>query len=732
MGPLPATPQNGIPGHSVSVLLPVLPLRAFDYFVPKGLDIELGQYVRVPLGPRSVLGVVWDKGSEQVSQNRLRPIIERLPLPPMPVELRDLVDWVAHYYVAPVGAVLRMAMSIPSAFDPPKARNVYYSVGSQPKRMTPQRIRVLDILSDGRPRFAAELTEVAGVTSAVLRGLVKAGHLGMSPADSFLQNGIDRPHYSPPCLSESQRRAGDELIAAVHRDRFFVYLLDGVTGSGKTEVYFEAIAETLRLGRQVLVLLPEIALSAPWLEHFKLRFGVRPAIWHSELGLTKRRETWRGVSVGSIPLIVGARSALFLPFSRLGLIVVDEEHDSSYKQEDGVVYNARDVAVVRGRLTRSPVILASATPSLESHNNANKGRYIRLNLPTRHGQAELPAVEIVDLRLQPPPRGCWLSPLLIDSLRSVVGKKEQAMLFLNRRGYAPLSLCRQCGFRLTCPNCTSWLVEHRLGQVMRCHHCGHEECLSEFCPECKMEGTIVACGPGVERVAEELSQIMPDVTFKVMTSDTMSSVRTVEKLVKEMLEGRIDVLIGTQIVTKGYHFPKLTLVGVVDADLGLSGGDLRAGERNLQLLSQVSGRAGRANRPGRVLLQTYMSKHPVMQALCKGDRDGFFSAELAARDATRMPPFSRLVAFIVSSNNEVVAQKVAADIARLAPHDDDLEVLGPAPAPIYQQRGKFRFRLLIKAPRRKTLQNIVRTWLTTVSRPNNVSIRVDVDPYSFM
>ena len=727
-----ATPLERGPEANVSVLLPVLPLRAFDYSVPSGMDVAPGQFVRAPLGSRSVVGVVWGSGSADIPQDRVRPIITQLGLPPMPSELRELIDWVARYYVAPLGAVLRMAMSVPSAFDPPKSRKAYIDQGTRPERLTPQRARVFEVLSDGKARFAGDIAEAARVTLGVVRGLVNSGYLGVSPTNSISEDLNCNPDYVPPVLSELQRRAAAKLCDSIKADRFLVQLLDGVTGSGKTEVYFEAIAETLRVGRQALVLLPEIALSAQWLAHFESRFGVRPTVWHSELTTVRRRENWRRVSSGQASLVVGARSALFLPFARLGLIVVDEEHDTSYKQEDGVLYNARDVAVMRGSLSKSPVVLVSATPSLESHNNATLGRYRRISLPQRYGRAALPDIEVVDMRIAPPARGRWLSPTLETAIRSTLDRGEQAMLFLNRRGYAPLSLCRSCGFRLHCSNCTTWLVEHRLAGLMRCHHCGYSQSLPEHCPECKAEASLVACGPGVERVAEELVRIMPKVTLKVMTSDTVASVKNAESLVKEMLENRIDVLIGTQIVTKGYHFPNLTLVGVVDADLGLSGGDLRAAERSMQLLAQVSGRAGRAERPGKVMLQTYMSNHPVIQALSKGDRDGFLGAELAARDASKMPPFVRLAAIIISSPNEAAARDIAADIARVGPSGSAIEVFGPAPAPIYQQRGRFRYRLLIKAPRPDPLQDIIQNWLATVSWPGYVTVRVDIDPYSFM
>lgn len=730
-GPV-ASVLEGRAGEIVSVLLPIPVARAYDYRVPPGMIVKEGQYVRVPLGARTVLGVVWGRGSGHLAAPKIKPIDALFQLPPMSAELRKLIDWVAHYYLAPPGAVLRMAMSVPTALESPRHPKSYVDAGSRPKRVTPQRARVFAVLGDGLPRVRTDLCQLAAVAPAVVRGLADAGHLRVVAGTSIPEPRRPDPNFFLPTLSDLQQTAANKLCESVAAARFGVRLLDGVTGSGKTEVYFEAIASALKTGYQALVLLPEIALSAQWLSRFESRFGVRPAVWHSELGIAVRRDNWRAIGSARTPLVVGTRSALFLPFAKLGLIVVDEEHDASYKQEDGVFYNARDVAVMRGRLAEALVVLASATPSLESHYNANSGRYRRVSLPDRHGQAKLPYVEAIDMRREPPLRGRWISPTLDSAVRETIGVGEQVMLFLNRRGYAPLTLCRICGFRLRCANCTAWLVEHRLTAKLRCHHCGHVEEITKSCPECGSEASLVACGPGVERLAEELTQVIPNARVKVMTSDTVATVRKAETLVGDMLAHRIDILIGTQMVTKGYHFPNLTLVGVVDADLGLSGGDLRAGERSVQVLSQVSGRAGREQKVGRVLLQSYMTEHPVIQALVKGDRDGFLAAELAGRSSARMPPFARLAALIISSRMERLAANVAADLARAAPREDGVEVFGPAPAPIAQLRGRFRFRILVKALRNRNLQAILRAWLSSVSWTRSTNVRVDMDPYSFM
>ncbi|HYM30269.1 MAG TPA: primosomal protein N', partial [Candidatus Cybelea sp.] len=705
---------------------------AYDYRLEPALDAKPGDFVVAPLGVNEYVGVVWGEASGEVAESRLKLVAERLDCPPLPEELRRFVDWVAAYTLSPPGAVLRMCMSVSAALDPPAGRIAYALSGDKPTRMTAARQRVLNVLADGPPRSIADIAEAAAAGPGVVRGLLEAGALKAVelPADMAYpapQHGRPGPELSP-----DQSAAAARLREAVRSGAFSVTLLEGVTGAGKTEVYFEAVAAALAQGRQVLVLLPEIALSAQWLDRFEQRFGVRPVEWHSELRSTERRRAWRAVAEGGAHVVVGARSALFLPFPALGLIVVDEEHDASFKQEDGVIYNARDMAVVRASLAKIPALLVSATPSLETIANVEQGRYARLHLPERHARAAMPEIAAIDMRASPPPRGHWLSAPLHDALAETLTAGEQALLFLNRRGYAPLTLCGACGHRLECPNCSAWLVEHRLARRLQCHHCGHAMALPKTCPSCGAEDRLRACGPGVERLAEEIAASFPDARTAVMASDTLAGPRAAADLVAQVANHEIDLLIGTQIVAKGHHFPMLTLVGVVDADLGLSGGDLRAAERTYQLLTQVSGRAGRAERPGRVLLQTFSPEHPVMHALVSGDRDGFIAAEMQARRDTAMPPFGRLAALIVSGANLGSVQRVARDLGQHSPRGEGITVLGPAPAPLSLLRGRHRMRLLLKMQRGANIQQVLREWLAPIKVPNDVRLAVDVDPYSFL
>ena len=720
------------------VLLPLPLAGAYDYAAPPDLALAPGDFVVAPLGRNSFAGVVWDGPAEDaVPDARLRAIEDRLDAPPMPEPMRRFVDWVASYTISPPGAVLRMAMSVSAALDPPTPVIAYRlaelgAAALGARQLTPGRKRVLATLGHGQAMLARDLAAEAAVSPAVVRGLLDLGAL----------EAVELPEAGPPPqpdwqhpgpeLSADQRRAADALVAEVARAQFSVTLLEGVTGSGKTEVYFEALAAALAAGRQVLVLLPEIALSVQWLDRFARRFGVRPAVWHSDLTSAQRRATWRQIARGAVSVVVGARSALFLPLARLGLIVVDEEHDGSYKQEDGVIYHARDMAVVRARLAHAPIVLVSATPSLETQVNAAQGRYGRLHLPDRHAGAQLPRIEAIDLRRHPPPRGRWLTPALVEAVGATLARGEQVMLFLNRRGYAPLTLCRACGHRLHCPNCSTWLVEHRLIGRLICHHCCHAERLPPECPHCGTPGAFVPCGPGVERLADEVGALFPGARCAIMASDLMIGPAAAEALVGAMAAREIDILVGTQMMAKGHHFPHLTLVGVVDADLGLAGGDLRAGERTYQLLHQVAGRAGRAEHPGRVLLQTASPEQPVMQALLSGDERRFFETETAERRAHGMPPFGRLAALIVSARDGELADRVARQLGRAAPRAPGVAVLGPAPAPLSLLRGRHRRRLLLKAPRDVAVQPLLRAWLAGVKLPGAARVAVDVDPYSFL
>lgn len=726
-------------GARVGVLT-TQPLGLLDYRVPDGPDtadgVSAGAFVEVPLGPRRVLGVIWGPGTGEIADTRLRPLGRVLEAEPMAHGLRQFLDRAAEYTLTPLPAMLRLATRVPALGDGAAKIRLYRPGPGRPARMTPERERVLAVVAEhgGAGLTLGELSHAAGVTASVVKGLATAGALVEvdAPRDApFPRMDPDRPAAQ---LNTDQGRASAAICAALTAGGYGTTLLKGVTGSGKTEVYLEAVAQCLRKGRQALVLLPEIALTAEFLHRVEARFGARPAEWHSGITVTERRRCWHLLGTGEAQVVVGARSALFLPFRDLGLIVVDEEHDPSYKQEDGVLYNARDMAVLRASLCGAQVVLASATPSLESWANAQSGKYARHDLGERYGVAELPEMRAIDLRSEVLPADRWISPTLAKAAQARIADGEQVLFFLNRRGYAPVTVCRTCGSQVGCTDCDARMVEHRFQKRLMCHQCGATRPIPAACPSCGVEGRMSAVGPGVERLAEETAALFPDVRVAVLSSDLFSSARALKEQIGAIAQGGADVVIGTQLVAKGHNFPNLTLVGVIDADLGLQGSDLRAAERTFQLVRQVSGRAGRAEKRGLALIQTAQPDHPVIQAILGGDEEGFWRTEAAARQATGMPPYGRLAAIILSAEDPAEAFDFG---QRLARADGPLravgaQVFGPAPAPIARIRGRHRVRLLVKAPRGAALQQALSAWLAQMRPSSRLRLAVDIDPQSFL
>ena len=721
----------------IGVMLPLPFNEAFDYKAET--ELPLGTIVRVPWGREEQIGVVWHHGkTSQLPDNKIKPIIEKFDFPPLSKALMQFVKFVAEYNMAFIGLVLKMVISSKAIFDDSQTETLYTLSGktlSEAKlKNSDARWHVCDLLKHA-PYTRKEICQGAGVGMSVVNTLISAGVLKPIVREKQKYFAPPKGDFCKVSLTPEQKSAASILCDKVNQG-FSVTLLDGVTGSGKTEVYFEAVAKAVDAGKQVLILVPEIALTTQWLARFEKRFGVKPACWHSGLGQRERIDTWKAIIQNRVKVIVGARSALFLPYPNLGLMVIDESHDHSFKQEDVVNYQGRDMAVVRAKLEQFPLILSTATPDLETVCNVEEGKYSSVQLTSRYAAAQLPEVKVIDLKKDKPQKGSWgvswLSPTLVTALKENLEKNEQSMLFLNRRGYAPLTICRDCGHRIQCPNCTAWLTEHKKANRLICHHCGYSMPIPKSCPECHSEDGLAACGPGVERIAEEVSKRFPDAKIAVISSDITSSLKEVSEVFDKMEKGEVDILIGTQILAKGHHFPSLTLVGIVDADLGLMGSDLRATERTYQLLSQVSGRAGRAEKKGFVYLQTLYPDNAVLQALIHNDRNRFLDLEKQSRKILRMPPFGKLAAIIVSGANQDMTEKTAILLGQTAPNNDYISTLGPAPAPIYMLRNKYRYRLLLKTTKNIKIQSVIKEWLKRVQAPNNVRIEVDIDPYSFM
>ncbi|AGK59556.1 primosome assembly protein PriA [Hyphomicrobium denitrificans 1NES1] len=724
--------------RSVPVLMPVALDQTYDYLVPEGIEAPPGSFVLVPFGQQTRIGIVWDgqRGNgKAVDPKKLKSLTSLIDAPPLPEISMRFAEWVARYTLAPLGMVARMMMSADAAFEPPKHRfGVRIVEGAPlPPKMTSARTRVLEVAADGLIRAKSDLANLADCSTGVIDGLAASGNL-VEVAIPERVFPLPKPAHATTEFTDKQAEAVATLVSTVDAGNFSVTLLDGVTGSGKTEVYFEAVARALEAGEQALIMLPEIALTSQFLERFEQRFGAAPVEWHSALSPAERGRIWKGVARGDVRCVVGARSALFLPFVELGLIVIDEEHDQGFKQEDRVHYQARDMAVVRGNLGKFPVVLASATPSIESHVNALVGRYRHAVLPGRFSGVAMPDVSLIDLKAEKLEPGKWLAQRLVGAITETLENGQQTLLFLNRRGYAPLTLCRACGHRLECPQCTAWLVEHRFKKKLTCHHCGFSLALPEKCPKCAAPGALVACGPGVERVQEEVAERFPDARVALLSSDLIPGLSEMREIIRGIEAREFDIIIGTQIVAKGHNFPGLALVGVVDGDLGLAhGADPRAAERTFQLLHQVTGRAGRTSFVGRGFVQTYSTDHPVMQAIVAGDRDAFLNYEVKTRQSGLLPPYGRLAAIVISARDKALTEVTAREIARRAPLSDVISVLGPVEAPIAVVRGRHRWRLLVKAPRDVDLQGYLRAWAGTIPKlKSDVRVTVDIDPYNFL
>ena len=727
-------PQFYDEGDLIGVLTTQPLGRALDYRAPEG-GCHLGAFVEVPLGPRKVLGVVWGPGRGDYDLSKIRAVLRVLDAAPMREEMRGFLERAAEYTLTPLPAMLRLATRAPGLGDPPSMRKIYRRGPSEPDKMTAARRKVLEALSAyGDLSFTLkELAEMAGVGTSVVKGLVAQGAVAEEESPRDLPYPRLDPALPGKALTEDQAAGAAQLAEAVRSECYGTTLLRGVTGSGKTEVYLEAVAAALSAGRQALVLLPEIALTAEFLTRVQERFGARPAEWHSGATMTERRRIWRMVGQGQAQLVIGARSALFLPFQNLGLIVVDEEHDTSYKQEEGVLYNARDMAVLRASICGAQVVLASATPSLESWANAEAGKYRRLELTSRFGPAVMPEMRAIDMRAESLPSDRWISAQLQREVERRLEQGEQSLLFINRRGYAPITLCRACGHQIGCDHCDARMVEHRFLERLVCHQCGETKPMPQACPACEVEGRLAAVGPGVERLGEEAAALFPQARIATLSSDMYGSARALKAEIEGIAEGAADVIIGTQLVAKGHNFPKLTLVGVIDADLGLQGSDLRAAERTFQLMRQVAGRAGRAEKPGAALMQTYQPEHPVIRAILAGDEERFWAAEAREREAAGVPPYGRMAGIILSAPD--VAQVFDAGNL-LARQDAPLraigaQVFGPAPAPIARVRGRHRVRLLVKAEKSAPLQSALAKWVGQLRIKGDLRLAVDIDPQSF-
>ncbi len=726
-------------GTIVKVLVSNIPSAGYDYRLTA--PAAIGTFVGVRVMNRICVGIVWGIGDSGLPHDKIKDVSlvydAKIPVNDMQWILR-MSEWT----LIPMGMVLRLIVNIPDAFSPPRTEQLYSFNFDSNARITQNRQAIMDAFAsnDNDPMTVADIQNIARVSPSVVRTMIKNG--GLIPGAQREKN-IDTCIFTYQDLgniklNEQQQNAADAIGESIESGGFSVYLLDGITGSGKTQVYFDSAWRAYSQGKSVLLMMPEIALTAQFMSRFESRFGAPPVVWHSNLTAARRREIWRGVLNGKIKIIVGTRSALFLPWQDLGLVVIDEEHDTSYKQEDMGNYHARDMAILRAKISGFPVVLASATPSAETLENVNIGKYKSLRLTSRYGGAQLPEITTIDLRENRPTsymigdveQTGYLSPLLCDALSETLAQGHQAMLFINRRGFAPIVQCKKCGWTATCQECSVGMTYHkRIGKLL-CHMCGRTAPLSKVCPDCGCD--VSMRGIGLEKIQEEVTARFPNVRTALVSSDVITSRQVLERLVKQLEDGEIDIVIGTQILAKGHHFPNLTLVGIVDSDMGLFGTDFRAAEHTFQQLFQVAGRAGRGKYAGRVLLQTYQPTHPVLTAICSGDRDGFMRTDMMGRKAAQMPPYGMLIAIIIEGQKEAVLQKYCQDLATAAPILHGAKIMGPITAQIYQIRNWYRMRFLVAGGTNMALQPVIERWISKVKQPVNIRVKIDVNPINFM
>lgn len=730
-------------GDIVKVLIPNVINTGYDYRLTAPADV--GWFVRCTVMNRQYIGVIVGPGDSNLSPSKIKPIIEVCNFGRMSNADIKWIYKMSEWTLMSPGAVLRLIINVPDAFNLPAVEQLYAYNFDADCKMTDARQKVADAFqsNDNDAMSVNDIQTIARVGHSVVKTMIKNGIL--IPIETREKhNDLYNYKYTDTGtvkLNTEQQNAADTIATAINKNEFAVYLLDGITGSGKTQVYFDSALRAYNMGKSVLLMMPEIALTAQFMSRFEQRFGAPPVVWHSNLTAARRRDIWRGVANGSIKIVVGTRSALFLPWQNLGLIVVDEEHDTSYKQEDMGNYHARDMAVLRAKISNFPVVLASATPSFETLYNVARGKYNRLRLMSRFGGATLPKIETIDMREQRPEPyktdansdteiSGNLSPVLCAKISETLNQHKQVMLFINRRGFAPIVQCKKCGWVAQCPDCSVGMNYHKRLNKLICHMCGKMHDLPSVCPQCGND--VSMRGAGLEKIEEEVAHKFPFAKTALVSSDTIMSREALERLVKKMENGEIDIIIGTQILAKGHHFPNLTLVGVVDADMGLFGTDFRAGEHTFQQLFQVAGRAGRGEFPGHVLLQTFQPEHPVITAICAGNRDEFMKSDMESRRAAKMPPFGQLVAVVIESDKEQTLHKYCKQLSDVAPVLKGGKIMGPIAAQIYQIRNWYRMRFLVSGDANANLQPIVRDWLNKIKQPANVRVKIDVNPQNFM
>ena len=647
---------------------PILLPNIFNYpfTYESNLDLKIGEYVSVPFGKNKLTGVVWDKLEENEQKKfKLKKVFKKLKVKPLKKTTINFLNWFSEYNIIPKGMALKLMLLSNNAIE--------------------------DNIKNNFQVF-----------------------------ESNIKNNSIK-------LSEDQKKSLKEMV--ILNNKFRVHVLQGTTGSGKTFVYFEALKSIIKKGFQGLILLPEIGLTGQFEQKFVEYFGFNPAVWHSGISKKKKEIIWNGISNGKIQVIIGARSSLFLPFKKLGIIIVDEEHDQSFKQDEGITYNARDMAIARASFENIPINLITAVPSVETYENIKKGKYGLSRLNQRYQNASLPNYEIINLNNSKLEKQSWLSNEIIKKVNSHLEKKDQVLFFLNRRGFSPHVLCNKCYTSFSCPNCSINLVYHKNKGNLLCHYCGYKSHLKR---DCSKEGNceFIFSGPGVERISDEVKRKFPDKKIEIFSSDTMNKKDSMDKLDK-IIKNETNILVGTQLISKGFHFPSLNCIVVVDIDLSSQGHDLRGAEKNLQLYHQLSGRAGRTGKPAMVYFQTYNHDTKVIDDITNKNPDIFLERELEIRKKNKLPPFQRFISLILTGENEHKLETEALGFKNFIETKIEGRVLGPVNAPIFRLKRKFRVRLLIRGIKSMKVQNSIAKIIPNYKFASGIKLSVDVDPINF-
>ena len=649
--------------------VPILIPNIFNYpftYDSNSLNLDKGNYVTVPFGSTKITGIVWDKFEKTEKKFLIKKVEKKLDVPKMQVSMINFLNWFSIYNIVPIGMCIRLTL-----FNKGVVENISKNF------FDPYNI------------------------------LNKNLKYNLNPEQE-------------KCLSEINNKG----------NKFNVQVLDGVTGSGKTLVYFNRLKEIINRGYQALIMLPEIGLTTQFKKRFIDFFGFEPAIWHSATSKKNKKIIWRGIVEKEIKVVVGARSSLFLPFAKLGIIIVDEEHDASYKQDEGIIYNARDMAVSRGSFENIPVLLITSIPSVETFNNVIKKKYSISRLKKRYQDASMPNFEIINLCNKKISNKNWLANETIEKVNCHLQKGDQVLFFLNRRGFAPFVICKKCYQKFICPNCSVNLNYHKNKNFLLCHYCGYKTNLNKICKDNNL-CEFIMCGPGVERIAEELEQKYPDKKIQIFSSDTLNKKKSAEKLIEKIENKKIDILVGTQLISKGYHFPKLNCIVVVDADFSSHGYDLRSAEKNIQLYHQLSGRAGREGSSSTIYFQTYTPNDETLLNISKKDPHKFLLNEIELRKKNKLPPFYRFISIIISGKNEKKILNEALKVKNQITKDIKEEILGPVNAPIFKLNQKYRCRLLLRSKKNILTQKKLAKTLKKIKIIPGIKLTVDVDPTTF-